>query len=201
MVNTSSRRYRSPMRRKQAAQTRARIITASEWLFTRHGYGETTIEAIANRAGVSPQTVYATFGSKAAVLAALLEALVALVRQDEAPVAIVSAEDRLRRCARMARRIYDSLGKVLNIADGLTGELTDVIRTREEIRLASLSGVIEALSAASALARYPDPAVAHDLLWSLTGHEMYRRLVIERGWSPDRYEAELGELLVRALLA
>ncbi|EEA04422.1 transcriptional regulator, TetR family [Burkholderia sp. H160] len=196
-----TRTYRSPARRKQAEQTRARVIAASKWLFTRHGYVDTTIDAIANRAGVSPQTVYAAFGSKAAVLAALLETVVASVRQDELPVAVVTAEDQLRRCARMARRIYDAIGKVLSIGDNLAGELSDVVQEREQIRFASLAGVIETLSAANKLARYLDTNVAHDLLWSLTGHEMYRRLVVERGWSSDQYEAELGNLLIQALLA
>ncbi len=203
MVNITprpSRVYRSAIRRKQAEQTRTRIITASGWLFARRGYAETTIQAVADRAGVSPQTVYATFGSKAAILAALLESLVAPVRRDEAAVDVTTAEDRLRRCARMARRIYDAIRDVLNIADNLAGELAEAVQAREEARFASVAGVIKSLSAAGRLGRYPDITVAHDLLWSLTGHELYRRLVVERGWSPDRYEVELGDLLIRSLL-
>lgn len=205
MVKSTSdrpvRTYQSPVRRKQAEQTRTRILAGSRWLFARQGYAETTIDAIADRAGVSPQTVYAAFGSKAAVLAALLESLVATVRQDEALTTVVTAEERLQRCARMARRIYDALRDVLSLADNLSGEVADVARAREQVRFASLAGVIEALSSAGRLGRYPDRAVAHDLLWSLTGPEMYRRLVVERGWPPDRYETELGELLIRTLLA
>jgi AcrR family transcriptional regulator len=96
MVNVparGARDYRSPMRRKQAEQTRARIIAASRWLFARHGFAETTIQAIADRAGVSQQTVYAAFGSKGAVLAALLESQISSVRRDEAGVGLTTAED------------------------------------------------------------------------------------------------------------
>lgn len=100
----------------------------------------------------------------------------------------------------LARRIYDAIRDVLNIADNLAGELAEAVQAREEARFASVAGVIKALSAAGRLGRYPDMTVAHDLLWSLTGHELYRRLVVERGWSPDRYEVELGDLLIRSLL-
>jgi hypothetical protein len=40
---------------------------------------------------------------------------------------------------------------------------------------------------------------ARDILWALTGGELYRLLVLERGWSPDEYEAWLGEVLVQTL--
>lgn len=150
---------------------------------------------------MSPQTVYAAFGSKAGVLAELVENLITSVRQDEAPIGIMTAEDLLRLCARMARRIYDALRDVLRFTDNLRGDLIDVARAPEEARFASLTGAIETLAASGRLERFPDVRVAHDLLWSLTGPDMYRRLVIERRWSPDCYEAELGELLIRTLIA
>ena len=64
--------YRSPLRKERAADTRRRIAAAALELFTEHGFGGTTVAAIAERAGVSAQTVYATFGSKGAILRALL---------------------------------------------------------------------------------------------------------------------------------
>ena len=56
---------------ERAADTRRRITTAALDLFTEHGFGA-TITAIAERAGVAPQTIYATFGTKGAILQALL---------------------------------------------------------------------------------------------------------------------------------
>ena len=64
--------YRSPLRKERAADTRRRIAAAALELFTERGFGGTTVAAIAERAGVSAQTVYATFGSKGAILRALL---------------------------------------------------------------------------------------------------------------------------------
>src|SRR5215469_6730517 len=66
-----ARPYRSPLREQRAADTRRRIANAALELFTEHGFGA-TVTAIAERAGVAPQTVYATFGTKGAILLALL---------------------------------------------------------------------------------------------------------------------------------
>ena len=64
--------YRSPAAQGARRRHRRRIATAALGLFTEHGFGGTTVAAIAEQAGVSAQTVYATFGSKAAILRAML---------------------------------------------------------------------------------------------------------------------------------
>ena len=71
-IGGERRGYRSPLREERAADTRRRIGTAALGLFTEHGFGATTVAAIAERSGVSVQTVYATFGSKGAILRAIL---------------------------------------------------------------------------------------------------------------------------------
>ena len=198
------RAYRSAVRGRQAEQTRLSVLKAARRLFARDGYVDATIDAIAADAGVSPQTIYAVFGSKPAVLAALLESLVASVRLDEASAGAQTPEDQLRRCARIARRIYDALRDTLQairVAESLSGELSEIGRTGAAARFANLGRVIETLSSDGALAPNLDAAAALDLLWSLTGPEFYRLLVVERGWSAERYEADLGDLLVRVLLA
>src|SRR4051812_5901525 len=67
------RSYNSPLRREQAARTRQRILDAAADLFIGKGYGATSIRSIAEAAGVAPDTVYATFGSKARLLSALID--------------------------------------------------------------------------------------------------------------------------------
>src|SRR5262245_26084593 len=74
-VNTSSvakRRYRSPLREAQAAATRARILDAALQELSAGGYAATSVAAIAKAAGVSPETIYAVFGSKRGIVDALL---------------------------------------------------------------------------------------------------------------------------------
>ena len=67
------RPYNSKIRVEQAAQTRARILDAAEELFLANGYARAPVRAIAEAAGVVPDTVYATFGNKARVLTALID--------------------------------------------------------------------------------------------------------------------------------
>jgi len=44
-------------------------------------------------------------------------------------------------------------------------------------------------------------ARVRDILWMYTGRDVYRMLVLERGWSSDQYESWLAETLIRTLLA
>lgn len=42
---------------------------------------------------------------------------------------------------------------------------------------------------------------ATDVLWALTSYDVYRMLVVEQSWEPERYETWLAQLLVQHLLA
>ena len=85
--NTSSvskRRYHSPLRDAQAAATRVRILEAALDEFVARGYPGTSVAAIARTAGVSPETIYATFGTKRGIVDALLEEIDAEGRPQQA---------------------------------------------------------------------------------------------------------------------
>src|SRR5688572_9667490 len=56
------------VRRQKALETRWRILDAAHAEFTVHGYHDTTMAAVAERAGVAVQTVYLGFGTKAGLL-------------------------------------------------------------------------------------------------------------------------------------
>src|ERR671928_346257 len=66
-----TRRYDSPRRRQQAAETRRLILEAAQRLFERDGYAATTVASIAREAGVAPKTVYVAFETKSGLLRAL----------------------------------------------------------------------------------------------------------------------------------
>src|SRR5690606_17785298 len=70
-VNTR-RAYRSDLRRNQAEQTQMAVLKAAETLFREQGWARTTIAAIARKAGVSNETIYAVFGNKRALLERLV---------------------------------------------------------------------------------------------------------------------------------
>src|SRR5260370_11889549 len=67
------RPYKSLVRQRQAEDTRRRIVEATRQLLQSEGYAGMTIEAIAQRAEVSAQSVYAIFKSKTGILIALLD--------------------------------------------------------------------------------------------------------------------------------
>src|SRR4030065_1779120 len=70
MTNVNSQ-LKSTHRQRQAQATRDMIGTAAQALFLEQGYICTTIDAIAERAGVATSTVYAIFGSKRGILRAI----------------------------------------------------------------------------------------------------------------------------------
>src|SRR6476619_2086952 len=77
MAEPVKRRYHSPTRQAQAARTRAQILAAADELFRTQGFGRTSVREIAEAADVVPETVYATFGSKARLLTALIDSRLA----------------------------------------------------------------------------------------------------------------------------
>src|ERR1700730_10485711 len=74
MKAVNKRSYKSVVRQDQAARTRSLIIDAAADLFISQGYARTTVRAIAERGGVAPDTVYATFGTKVRVLTSVIDA-------------------------------------------------------------------------------------------------------------------------------
>ena len=80
MSTESVRAYHSPRRRLQAAQTRAAVLDAAAHLFSEFGWADTSMRRVAQSAGVAIGTVYAGFGSKGDLLAAVMD--VAVVGDD-----------------------------------------------------------------------------------------------------------------------
>ena len=107
------RRYESAHRQEQARQTRRAILDAAAILFVEPGYAATPLTAVATEAGVAIQTVYKAFGSKQALLSALVDVTVA---GDDEPVALPEREfvaeiralpDARAKLERFARHLAD----------------------------------------------------------------------------------------------
>ena len=73
MTQVKSRGYEMSNRARQAQETRVRIVEAAARLFVRDGYSATSINAIADEAGVAAPTVYASLRSKANILRAVVK--------------------------------------------------------------------------------------------------------------------------------
>src|SRR6476661_8411640 len=99
------RAYDASRRQEQARARRRRVVAAARDLFERDGYRATTITGIARSAGVSPEMVYKSFGSKAALAKAVFDIALAgddepvAIRERPAMLAVRSEPDARRRIA------------------------------------------------------------------------------------------------------
>src|SRR5215467_9175446 len=64
-------------RGEKSRRTRRRILQAAYELFVEQGYGATTLQGIAERAGVAVQTIYFVFGNKPSLLKELVDVTIA----------------------------------------------------------------------------------------------------------------------------
>lgn len=201
-----ARSYKSPVRKRQAGDTRRRITDAARELLLREGYAGMTIEAIAQRAEVSAQSVYAIFKSKTGVLIALLDqSMFGPDYQDLAQRALQATdpETRLRLAARAARQIRGDQSAMFDLMRGarvVAPELAKLEQQRERLRYQGEKAMIDSLRHAGALRPGLSHKMARDIFWMLTGGDVYRMLVRERGWSPQKYQNWLADTLVQCLL-
>lgn len=195
------------MRERQAGDTRLRIVEATRQLLHREGYAGMTIEAIARRAEVSAQSVYAIFKSKTGVLIELLDQSTFGPEYEEAVQRALSATDpetRLRLAAPIARQIHDAQSATFDLLRGagvVAPELAKLEQQRECLRYERQERMIISLRDAKRLRPDLAYATARDVFWMLTGRDVYRMLVRERRWSSQKYQDWLADTLVRSLLS
>ncbi|HEY3482116.1 MAG TPA: helix-turn-helix domain-containing protein [Streptomyces sp.] len=205
------RTYDGSRRREQARARRLAVVQAARELFGTGGFRQTTIAAIAKRAGVSSESIYKTFGTKAALAKAVFDLELA---GDDEPVPIAErpaiqairdepdvrrkitmfAEGLAQRHARSAavqilirdgRHVDDSLGPVWAALqrEGLTG-MTALGR-----HLLDTGQLREGLTIEQ----------VRDILWNYLAIDAYERLVLIQGWSQQRYSNWLAHTMVSAL--
>lgn len=200
------RSYHSQVRQRQAEDTHRRILAAARELFERRGYAATTLEAIAEISHVSPKTVTAIFGSKRTLLAEVINPETFSQRARQLIEELRATEDssqRLSLVAQITRQAYEPLAselELLRTAGAVAPELADVARQVEARRRQNQSRLIAFLHEQGALALDLSLEEATDVLLALTSYDLYRMLVVEQGWKPERYETWLAQLLVEHLL-
>ena len=199
-------------RRQRSVRTRARVVDAGERLFLDRGYLETTIEAVADVAGVAPQTVYYVFGTKRNLLAAVLDASIA---GDVEPVAVLerprfdelgtagdpaSAVERLVEAsvAILARAspIYEVIRQAA--ADPDVGVLLQENRHR---RRDDQRRLIEVLGRSGHLRPGLDVDTAADVFYGLLNEEVFLLLTGDCGWEVDRFRRWATSLMRHQLVA
>ena len=206
---TVSRQYHSPTRERQASITRSNIPAAAERLLTSRGYAKTTIEAIAREAGVSTQTVYAVFGSKRGILAAILDEKLdnndALFEIYQNSLQTTDVYEALRLTVDLIRRVCEIQSPVYELLRGagvLDPELALINKAREKINQERADEHIRNIlnnDPVHHLKRGMNPRMAQDIFWCLCNRDIYRILVQERGWTAETYADWLYDMLVGSL--
>lgn len=213
-VKTPARRsYRSAARAEQAAATRHAVLQAARELFTEQGYAATSIAAIAARAGVAVDTVYAAAGRKPTLLRDLVET--SLSGGDEAVPAeqrdyvvriraAATAQEKITVYAAAVAEIGVRMAPVHRALAEAAASDPDCAALRAEIsarRAANMRLFAADLRTTGELrADLTDDEVG-DIVWSLNSAEYWALLVGERGWSPERFAAWLTDAWTRLLLA
>lgn len=211
MKPVKKRVYESPVRHEQAAQTRVRIVDAAAALFESEGYTRTTIRQIADAAGVAVDTVYATFGTKARLLTAVIDERlsagtgVANVMERPEALAIRDETDQRRQLALLARDLASVVARVgpvfemMRTAASVEPDMAAVYAEMQGYRAMNMRRAIDWVAARGPLR--VDLEQAADTLWVLAAPDVARLLCAGKGWSTDEYAAWLEDMLVRALLS
>jgi AcrR family transcriptional regulator len=205
------RRYDATQRRQAAARTREAILAAARELFAERGYSASSMTAVAERAGVALDTVYAAVGRKPQLARLLIETAISGT-DDPVPAeqrdyvrAIRAAPDAQTKIAVYAEAITaisPRLGRVLRLvqqagpAEPELAALWDEIASR---RLVNMHRFVGDLAAVAPLR--VDEAEAADIVWATNAPELYQLLVGQRGWAPERYQQFLADAWGRLLLA
>jgi len=202
------RAYDSPHRREQARGTRHAVLESARALFIENGYVATTIDAIAAGANVAPETVYAVFGTKRALLSELVDVTIAggdqvlpileqpwVKEMREAP----DLSRRIQILARNGRSILERRAAVDDVVRGASAADPEIATLWERGKAERHAGQLAVLRMVMGAADAPAVGLetAADILYALGSPETYRLLVVDRGWTGARFEQWYGEMIER----
>jgi AcrR family transcriptional regulator len=202
----AGRAYRSVLRAKAAADTRANILTAALGLFVERGYGKVTIGDIADRAGVAMPTVYASTGGKSAILSTIIneavrdpivEDTLAAVRRCREPDDVIRL---LAHGTRVDNQRYHDVIQVMKTAAAIDDSVAAIVIQSDREYLRALSYIARRLHEMHALRAGLTVRHATDILWFYFGHDPWQLLVFDRHWSWDDTEHWLAEHAALALI-
>lgn len=199
------RRYDASARRAEAERRRQRALESAREHFVTEGFVATTMGSIASDAGVSVESLYKWFGSKAGLLRSLWDLSLAGSgpvhaerRSDAASAAAEDARAIIRSWSRLAAEVgalADPVHRVVESAahvDPAAAELFDLIEAERSARMAHNAAY---LAEGGYLREDVTPDRARQVLLLYT--TLYSRLVVENGWSPE----EFSDFVERGLTA
>ena len=189
---------------RRTNSTRGAILEATAKLLGERGAG-VALEEIAQRAGVSRQTLYLHFGSRTGLMIATAQHIdeqgtLGRLVQDvfEAPTAL----DALDAIVTLHAQYYPVIYPVARLF--MAGRYDDdALRIAWDDRMQSryrlYRELVERLHRDGVLAAEWDVETATDILWSITSWELWEQLTLGRGWSEADYLSHLRAVLRRVL--
>jgi AcrR family transcriptional regulator len=214
MAAPVKRTYTSTLRADQARRTRQTIVATAARVFVERGWGQATIDAVAEEAGVSRKTVFTSAGGKVDLLKLALDW--SLVGDDEtvplterpeiaAVLGLSDPDAFMASWARILTGINErvaALHLVLISAAGVDPGARTLLDDWEAQRWDFTAGsLVPHLQRLGALRPGLPPDQAIDIMWLHGDPIVYARLVLARGWTPEQFEHWLHDALVRQLLA
>jgi AcrR family transcriptional regulator len=210
LSETVKRTYDSSRRKEQARQTRRAILQAAHDLFVQKGYGLTTITDIAQAAGVSPESIYASFKNKATLLHRVWDVTIGgddqeVVFHERPEIKAIRTEPDLAERFRMHARMSTATARrmtpfrlAVQAASGSEPSAVEMLAEMDRQRLAGM-GVMAAEAAATGRLAVSEEE-CRDIIWAMTDGTLWHQFVNGRGWTDDRFADWLGRVWVDALV-
>jgi AcrR family transcriptional regulator len=205
-MRKASRSYVSNLRTHAANATKARVLQAAKTLFVGQGIDRVAIAQIAKKAEVSVSTVFALYKSKEGILRGLMKSALFGQRFQVAIARLKGETDPVRLIAltaNVARAIYEAESSELGLIRGVSAfspALRKLEKEFEELRFQMQKERVELLFAQAKQKKRLTLNDARRIMWMYSSRDVYRLLVHEGGWSPDRYQKWLSVTLVNALV-
>ena len=202
------RRYHSPLRADQAQQTRRKVLESARRLFVDRGYAGTTVAAVADHAGVSPETIYLTLGGKRG----LLEGVMDITGPHDSSAGddkwwkmvaeLPSAAARLDKMVEYSCRILVRTRPIHAIIRGAADKEAFAADLGRRLLSERLANQTERISRYLADQLRPGLSfrAAGERYCALASPELYYLLTVELGWSAEQHQRWLSELLQSELL-
>jgi AcrR family transcriptional regulator len=204
------RRYDAHGRRARAEESRRRVLDVARRLFLERGYAATTVAAVAADAGVSVESVYKVFTSKARLVLALFHDAVAGHDPESAELRAdrLSSEEgdprrRLRGFGELVAEVTPRVAPLMLLVRAAAQSDADLLAVGPQMlaeRLDRMAGHARQLAAGGHLRAGVTVEEARDVLWLYNAPEVYELMVIRRQWSPRRFGDWVGAAYVAALL-
>ena len=206
------RKYDSSRRKDQARETRHQIAEAARSLFIKRGYSGTTIDAIAQEAGVAPETVYAIFSNKRKILSHLMDISIG---GDEQPIrlldrpeprAVLHDADQQHQIMMISQGISVIMGRVAHLFEIMRSaakteqDIEDLLNHLLNERLENMTTFVQNIANNGGLREGMEVSAAAELVWTITSPEVFLLLTRDRNFSQEQYAAWLQTTLVRLLL-